>query len=105
MNPFLLLLLEAGVNIAKAHVKNAIGGEVLDTTSFILDAAQAIDSLHAEENGTPLDWSKIREHKPLGAPGNPEETVEEFVERTDPENVPLPGLEDVANPSQEDPGE
>ena len=71
MNPLLLLLFEAGVNIAKGHVKNKAGGEVLDTTSFILDAAQAIDALHQEENGTPLDWSSIKHHQPLPPAGQP----------------------------------
>jgi len=71
MNPFLLLLLEAGINLARTHVSNSAGGEVLDTTSFILDAAQALDQLHQEENGQPLDWSTISHHQPLGPPGTP----------------------------------
>ncbi len=71
MNPFLLILLQAGVNIGKAHVTNAAGGEILDTTSFILDAAKAIDDLHQEENGTPLDWRTIRHHSHLPPSGEP----------------------------------
>ena len=69
MNPFLLLLLKAGFNIADGHVKNAAGGEILDLTSFILDAALAIDSLYQEEHGEPLDWNKIRHHQPLAPAG------------------------------------
>lgn len=69
MNPFLLLLFEAGVNIAKAHVKNKTAGEILSTTSFIMDAAKAIDDLYQEENGEPLDWSTIRHHQHLPPPG------------------------------------
>ena len=75
MNPFLLLLLQAGINIANGHVKNKAGGEVLDLTSFILDAARAIDSLHQEEVGEPLDWSKIREHQPLAPAGEEPHTT------------------------------
>lgn len=72
MNPFILLLLQAGINIANGHVKNKAGGEILDLSSFILDAAKAIDQLSIEETGQPLDWSKIRHHEPLGPPGEPE---------------------------------
>ena len=73
MNPFLLILFQAGLNIANGHLKNAAGGQILDLSSFILDAAKALDSLHEEETGQPLDWSKIREHQPLAPPGSPEE--------------------------------
>ncbi len=71
MNPFLLILLQAGINIANGHVKNAAGGEVLDLTSFIMDAAQALGDLHEEETGQPLDWTKIRHHQPLAPSGEP----------------------------------
>jgi len=71
MNPFLMILLQAGLNIAKAHVSNAAGGEILDTSSFILDAARAVDDLYQEENGTPLDWSTIRHHSHLPPSGEP----------------------------------
>lgn len=75
MNPLLLLLMQAGLNIAKAHWKNTLGQEVLGTTSFIMDAAQAIDALHQEETGEPLDWSKIREHQPLAPAGEEPHTT------------------------------
>lgn len=86
MNPFLMILFQAGLNIAKGHISSATGGEVLDTTSFILDAAQAIDSLHREETGEPLDWSKIREHQPLAAPGG--QPLPETPEPSEPEDPP-----------------
>ena len=94
MNPFLLILLQAGINIANGHVKNKAGGEVLDLTSFILDAAQAIDSLHQEEVGEPLDWSKIRHHQPLAPAGQAPEflgdpaTSSETPEPSEPEDPP-----------------
>ena len=69
MNPLLLILLQAGINIANGHVKSKAGGEVLDLTSFILDAAKALDDLYQEETGQPLDWSKIRHHQPLAPAG------------------------------------
>lgn len=71
MNPFVLLLLQAGINIAKTHVSNATGNQILDTSSFILDAAKAVDDLYQEENGEPLDWTTIRHHQPLSPPGEP----------------------------------
>jgi len=69
MNPLLMILLQSILSIAKAHVSNATGGEVLDTSSFILDAAKAVDDLYQEENGEPLDWSTIRHHQHLPPPG------------------------------------
>jgi len=69
VNPLLLLLLEAGINIAKTHVSNSTGGEILDTTSFIMDAAQAVEKLYQEENGEPMDWSTIKHHQPLPPAG------------------------------------
>ncbi len=86
MNPLVIILLEAGLGIAKAHWKNALGGEVLGTTSFIMDAAQAVDLLYQEENGEPLDWSKIREHQPLAPPGEPEE----LPRTAEPGSEPIP---------------
>jgi hypothetical protein len=128
MNPLVMILLEAGLGIAKAHIKNALGGEVLGTTSFILDAAKAIDALHQEENGEPLDWSRIREHQPLAPSGEPPQTaplpdgvdperevetitesevgsVEDVLGDLGPEEPTLPGLENLGNPSQENPPE
>ena len=112
MNPFLLLLLQAGINIANGHVKNKAGGEVLDLTSFILDAARAVDSLHQEEVGEPLDWSKIREHQPLApageephttAPVPPEAEVEtEVITTADVGEMPPEFLGDP-DPSSETP--
>ena len=97
MNPFLLLLLQAGINIANGHLKNAAGGQILDLSSFILDAAKALDSLHEEETGQPLDWSKIREHQPLappGSPGEPEPSATESPEAPESED---PSLENPAD--------
>ncbi len=71
MNPLLMILLQSVLNIAKAHISNKVGGEVLDTSSFILDAAQAVDDLYKEENGTPLDWTTIRHHSHLPPSGEP----------------------------------
>ena len=92
MNPFLLILLQSVLNIGKAHISNALGGEILDTTSFILDAAQAIDDLHREENGQPLDWSTIRHHQPLPPAGEPA-TEGPPADITNPDfpDTPLPG--------------
>ena len=70
MNPLLLLLIEAGFKIGAAHAGSA-GGTVLKTADFILDAARALDDLHKEETGQPLDWSKIRIHEHLPPPGSP----------------------------------
>ncbi len=93
MNPFLLLLLQAGINIANGHLKNAAGGEILDLSSFILDAAKALDSLHEEETGQPLDWSKIREHQPLAPPGEEPHTSES----PEPPESEDPSLENPAD--------
>ena len=71
MNPLLMILLQSVLNIAKAHTSNAAGNEILDTTSFIIDAAKAIDDLYQEEYGTPLDWSTIRHHSHLPPSGEP----------------------------------
>lgn len=71
MNPLLVILLQSILNISKAHISNALGGEILDTSSFILDAAQAVDDLYREENGTPLDWTTIRHHSHLPPSGEP----------------------------------
>ncbi len=73
MNPLLLLLIEAGFKIGAAHAGSA-GGTVLKTADFILDAARALDDLHKEETGQPLDWSKIRIHEHLPPPGSPPTT-------------------------------
>ena len=91
MNPFLLLLFQAGVNIAGAHVKNKTAVEGLSTINFILDAAQALDDLHREETGEPLDWSKIREHQPLAPSGEA------------PTHLPSPGEESPDVPSSTGP--
>ena len=69
MNPLLLLLIEAGFNIGAAHAGSA-GGTVIKTADFILDAARALDDLHKEETGQPLDWSKIRIHEHLPPAGS-----------------------------------
>ncbi len=61
MNPLLLTLFEVGLKIAKAH----IGGPAGEASGFILEAAKALDDLHREETGQPLDWSKIHEHEHL----------------------------------------
>ncbi len=74
MNPLLMILLQSTLNIAKAHVSNSTGGEALDTTSFILDAAKAVDQLYQDENGQPLDWRTIRHHSHLPPPGEPAAT-------------------------------
>jgi len=70
MNPLLLILIEAGFKIGAAHAGSA-GGTVIKTADFILDAARALDDLHKEETGQPLDWSKIRIHEHLPPPGSP----------------------------------
>jgi len=64
MNPLLFALFEAGLKIAKAHIGGP-AGEVIETGGFLMEAAKAIDDLHREETGQPLDWDKIREHKHL----------------------------------------
>lgn len=104
MNPLVMLLLQAALDIAKTHWKNALGGEVIDTTSFILDAAQAIDLLHQEENGQPLDWAKIREHQPLAPSGSPPDDPpnmdEALPETAEPGSEPVPA--ETEQPIDED---
>lgn len=97
MSPLVLILLRAGVNIAGAHASNESGGEILSTTSFILDAAQALDILYEKEAGQPLDWTTIKHHKPLAPAGMP---AEEFVKTADPENIPLNPAEDPDLPDE-----
>lgn len=96
MNPLLVILLQSILNISKAHISNALGGEILDTTSFILDAAKAIDDLYQEEYGQPLDWSTIRHHQPLSPPGEPPAD-------SPPADVTNPP--DADNPNPENPAE
>ncbi len=87
MNPLVMILLQAGVNIAGAHVKNAdpaILG-VIKTSGFLVEAAKVIDELYSEEVGQPLDWSSLQHHEHLPPAGEP---VEEFTERTDPGPIP-----------------
>ena len=90
MNPLLMILLQSVLNIAKAHVSNATGGEGLGTTSFIMDAAQAVDSLYQEENGEPLDWSTIRHHSHLPPAGEPA-TEGPPADIENPPDTPVPG--------------
>lgn len=70
MNPLIWILIEAGLNIAKEH---GLSGDPIKTGGFLVDAARALDQLSVEETGQPLDWSKIREHTHLAAPGIPAE--------------------------------
>ena len=94
MNPLLLLLIQAGFKIGAAHAGSA-GGTVIKTADFILDAARALDDLHKEETGQPLDWSKIRIHEHLPPPGSPATPVEEST---------LP-LEDPDTPADDPPAD
>ncbi len=81
MNPSLLILIEAGFKIGAAHAGSSIAGTVINTADFILDAARAIDDLHQEETGQPLDWNKIRFHELLPPAGSaPAEEAAESVE-------------------------
>jgi len=63
-----LILLQAGLSIAKEH---GAPDSVTGSGGFLIDAAKAIDELYEKEVGEPLDWSKIREHEHLPPAGEP----------------------------------
>jgi hypothetical protein len=92
-----MALLQAGFKIGAAHIGSG-GGTVIKTADFIFEAARALEDLHKEETGQPLDWSKIRIHEhlpPAGSaptlPGISESTEPTIPEDTTADDPPAGG--------------